>query len=144
MYTAARIALYIILVPVAVLGIVALTEALQADSNASSQTPVTQYRSLAADIGFEYGREYRWREFAETKRANGLGVAGGYEFLHCDGERLSPSGSLDGCTGFYEHETMYYKNHDVTVAYKYRKEGKEIYARVLKVAEGRVPDLHSR
>jgi len=106
-----------------------------------------RYRELAERIGLEYGREYGYTEWVDTKRANDIGVAGSYEWLKCStgemGENeLCPTDDASEVAMYWE--TMYYSNHDVTVLYRYRSPESGTYILLLKLAEGRVQDLHRR
>lgn len=138
-----RICAYIVIVPAIVLGIVAAAAWLTSDAEEEpSLEQIAQYRELAKSIGLDYDREYRYRDLVETNRANSNGIAGQYELLYCDGGERSAE--TDFCTGFSEYETVYYKNHDVTVTYKYRVENEASFVRLRKIGKGRLQDLHLR
>lgn len=97
-----------------------------------------QYRAIANDVGLTYNVLYRYEDLVAAKRQNNIGAAGQYEFMNCDGEQR---GQLGMCIGFAPHETWYYSARDVTITYAYQKIDGQLYARVAKLARGRVPDL---
>ena len=105
-----------------------------------------KYNELANSIGFEIERTYSYTEYADINRANDTGTAGNYDFL-----LLSTGGNAwdgDAYNKFTKQrcgwETTYYSNHDLTVIHEVCKDqtATRAWVRILKVAEGRRPDLY--
>lgn len=106
-----------------------------------------EYNRLANSIGFVLLKEYSYTEYVDIKRENKVGSGGG----EWDWLLLSTGGNewdLDASKRFFKQparwETTYYANHDLTVIHEERNDpdGTHSWVRILKVAEGRRPDLH--
>ena len=107
---------------------------------------IKKYKKLAKRIGFDTDVQYSYTDYANIKRKNKVGIAGAYEFM-----LLSTGGtSLDyeAMQRFNSQqcgwEMMYYSNHDLTVIYEIcnSPDRSTSFVRILKVAEGRRPNLH--
>ncbi|MEJ1411077.1 MAG: hypothetical protein RPU60_12900 [Candidatus Sedimenticola sp. (ex Thyasira tokunagai)] len=85
-----------------------------------------EYKTLAAGVGLDYDKVYRYQEYADVTREHEIGIAGAYEFLFSD-------------PGI---EVTYYSNYDLTIVRQIRDEGDRSFVKLLKLAKGRVPDLH--
>ena len=109
---------------------------------------IPEYRRLAAAIGFNYDTEYRYGKFADINHENGVGAAGNYEpFLYSTGGNLfeeTPEELARRLAAGYLWEMTYYKNHDITAIELTYSRGEKTYARWLKLAKGREPELHMK
>ena len=107
---------------------------------------IPEYRRLAAAIGYNYETEYRYRKFADIGDKNAVGEAGSYEpFLYSTGGNLfeeTPEELARRLAASYRWEMTYYKNLDLTAIELTYSRGEATYARWLKLAKGRVPELH--
>jgi hypothetical protein len=102
------------------------------------QDKIAEYRQIAKELGFNYDQEYYYTAFVELQKSKGLGLAGRYEYFPSSSGDLFIS--LKALNGW---EFVYYKNADVTMIYQIRhnEERTNSYVRLLKLANGRVPDL---
>jgi hypothetical protein len=108
---------------------------------------VSSYSSLAKSVGLEYGKTYSYTEYADLKRKNKIGIAGNYDYL-----LLSTGGNEWDDTAWQAFikqpcgwETTYYKNHDITIVDEacHDAGGAHSWAKILKLAKGRRPNLHA-
>lgn len=104
------------------------------------------YRNLAAKIGFDYDRVYSYREFVDTKRANEVGSAGNYDYLllSTGGNSWNAEDDSRARKSPLHWEMEYYKNHDMTVIWLLKNEGGNTLVKLLKLAHGRVANLHQQ
>ena len=109
---------------------------------------IPEYRRLAAAIGYNYETEYSYRKFADISDQNAVGEAGDYEsLLYSTGGNLreeTPEELARRLAASYRWEMTYYKNLDLTAIELTYSRGEETYARWLKLAKGRVPELHQQ
>jgi hypothetical protein len=108
-----------------------------------NQENLADYRQLASDLGLEYDHEYGYSEWVDAKGQSELGSAGEYEFLDCS-NGMQDHGMCDyGANGTY-WESVYYSNYDVTLLIQVSSDADSGTSSVnlLKLAEGRHPDLH--
>lgn len=123
---------------------------------------IPRYRELASELGLEYGRDYStdewWFEglepfqfripeigdcgtWAEPKECEQRPGYGGLETLYCShGRNAVNRCETQGESPFLE--TVYLTEHDVTLLAQMRREDPYTYVTLLKLAEGRHPDLH--
>ncbi|MEE9357464.1 hypothetical protein [Candidatus Vondammii sp. HM_W22] len=112
-----------------IIGLVVLIAALSffyGNDTSVDTDKIDEYRQIATSIGLDFDREYGYREYADIKRTNQLGVAGEYEFFQIGDEV----------------ESIYFANKNVTVVRRIRHAEPYSYVKLLRLAKGRVPDLH--
>ena len=121
-------------------------------------------QSLASELGLEYEGEYSYREWrlevldqfkfsipeigdcgtwAEPKDCEQNAGYGGLELLYCShGRDITDNCDMKGEGPFFE--TVYLTEHDVTLLTKFQNDEDDVHTRVklLKLAEGRRPELH--
>ncbi|ERS04793.1 hypothetical protein Q673_06115 [Marinobacter sp. EN3] len=106
---------------------------------------IDHYRTIAAELGMDYDKSYGYREWADSKRQNEIGIAGHYEMLN-----FSTEGDPDDQQAMYASmrephhwESFYFSNHDVTMLYviKPAEAGRSL-VKIIKVERGRVPEIH--
>ncbi|MEA3548590.1 MAG: hypothetical protein U9R66_13095 [Thermodesulfobacteriota bacterium] len=102
------------------------------------------YRELASRMGFDYDKEYGYREFWVLTVENKVGVDAEWEplMLSTGGDFWDPDDSIHFNKQQVAWETFYYKNHNITWIRQIRHQGDHSYVKLLKLAEGRVPDLN--
>jgi hypothetical protein len=104
-----------------------------------------RYRELARSIGLDYDREYRWTDWYDTRHRIALGTSGEFETLGCSTGPIDPVSRLCNVLGVDRYwESIYFGNHDVTVMYASYDVGDRSFVHLLRLAEGRAPDLHRR
>jgi hypothetical protein len=104
------------------------------------------YALLAASMGLEFDRTYGYREWADATAANEIGIAGQYEplLLSTGGNLFDAEAATRAANTPLHWEMMYVANHDITMIWAIRNDGERSFVRLLKLAPGRVPDLHLR
>ncbi len=100
------------------------------------------YRKLADSIGLKYDAVYGYRDFAEIARRRGIGEAGHYELLMTSAGGVDIEQQLEVVKRPVYWETYYYDNINMTIIRQVENKGQRSYVRLLKLAKGRVPDLH--
>ncbi len=102
------------------------------------------YRQLASRMGFDYDKEYGYRDFYDIKVKNNIGDGGEYEplMLSTGGDFWDADDSIHFDKQQVAWETFYYKTHNITWIRQIRHQADRSYVKLLKLAEGRVPNLN--
>ncbi len=126
------------------------------------QGEVSKYRDLAGELGLQYGRDYSYREWrldvlkqfqfdipevgdcgtwAEPKDCEQQAGTGGVEYIYCSHGRDNV-GLCDQRGAGPHIETVYLTEKDVTLVTELRTDEPATRVKILKIEEGRHPQLH--
>lgn len=96
---------------------------------------------LANSVGVDFGKSYRRQEWADLKREIGLFDAGNYEFLDCSNGMLE-HGMCDYAKSQQYWESVYDSSENATFLLDVWADGDASYVKILKIKEGRDPQIH--
>lgn len=107
-------------------------------------TRLAGYVAQAASVGLEYDKVYSYREYAAASRAAGIGLAGHYEFLllSTGGSENNSADAARAIKSPLYWEMSYFDNINMTIIRAVKSDGSSSSVKLLKLAKGRVPDLH--